>query len=89
MIKLQTAEDMKLISIKKYEVFQKESIESPAFKRMVQAIEEAALNGQIKVIFKFYEEEDFGMMVVFLKLLRNAGYKVDVLLGNKLSIKWH
>lgn len=89
MIKLQTAEDMKLISTKKYEVFQKESIESPAFKRMVQAIEEAALNGHIKVIFKFYEDEDFGMMVVFLKLLRNAGYKVDVLLGNKLSIKWH
>lgn len=85
---LQSAKDMKQLSSEKYEAFQKESVDSPAFKRLVETIEQAALNGHSRTIFKFQEEEELSMVGVFLNLLRNAGYKVEVMLGNKLSIKW-
>ncbi|QJT71668.1 hypothetical protein [Psychrobacillus phage Spoks] len=88
MIKLQTAEEMKQVSSENYNRFQKESLESPTFKRMIKNIEQAAVHGHSRTVFNLYEDEDTNMMGVFLKVLRNAGYKVEVMFGNKISIKW-
>lgn len=89
MVHLQTAEEMKQVSNENYNRFQKESLESSAFKRLVQVIEDAALNGHSRTIFKFQEGENALMMNVFQKALRNAGYKVEVMFGDKISIKWY
>lgn len=88
MVKLQSAKEMKIISDENYIRFQKEALESATFKRLVQCIEDAALNGHTRTVFVFGEDDSWNMAGIFQKVLRNSGYRVEVMFNNKVSIKW-
>lgn len=89
-MKIMPAKDLAVVSKENYKLFEKLSLEGGCFRRLVNLIEEAALNGRDSVQFELIKGEDVRILPVFKKSLEEAGYKVKSGLFNAsfLFIEW-
>ncbi len=89
-MKIMLAIETKAISKSNYDAFEKRTLEGGSYRRLINSIEEAALDGCNCVRFDLVTGEDKRILPVFKNALEKAGYKVNYSLFNSsvISIEW-
>lgn len=87
---LMPANELDDISKASCKLLEKEALESDSFRRLVNLIEDKALNGRNRAQFHLLKEEDKRILSVFKNALEEAGYNVEYSLFNStiLLIRW-
>ena len=89
-MKLMTAAEMNDVSNDNYKVLEEQALEGFAFKRLVNQIEDAAMDGYKCTIFELKPDEDERIPKIFNKYLEDAGYKSEVGMAQRpnIYIRW-
>lgn len=88
MVVLQSAASIAEVAHANRQIFIKEVLEGPVFKKMVRVIEEAALTGKKQCSFEVFSAESIEVSEVLVDTLHSAGYKTKLLNNGNITITW-
>ncbi|MCJ8008091.1 hypothetical protein ACFFF5_17940 [Lederbergia wuyishanensis] len=86
LVKIQTPNEMMELSEEGKKKFEKEVLEGPLFKKVLQSIEDSALKGYTGYRRKIHSQDEVRSLKVIQKYLQAAGYKCEFETEKRLGL---